>query len=222
MSNYYTLASFIIECNSDQVSVSSDALNILLNMEDDGEELIKSILVKNISDLTPQEAIVKHCFLNHSDQNSNQSNYELSWGFDFTPDEYGIWIAHSESINIDEAALFTQSVLRAFDISNQVLISYACTCDRPRIDAFSGGYCIVTKDEIAHDPSLLFLSSTQTAYENKSRYYIHKTKPTERTNHTLIELLVSSPENNLNNEMLNNQEFLEITPFEHCILSRFI
>ncbi len=60
----------------------------------------------------------------------------------------GLWL-HDDAgcADLEAVASFIQHLLQQYDPKGKVVVTYAYTCSRPRIDAFSGGACIVTADD---------------------------------------------------------------------------
>lgn len=222
MANYYTHASFTLECSTDQAKIAENAFNLLLNIDENAEEVIKEILKKDILKLTSFESIIRHCFLNHEFQNESQNNFDLSWEFEFVIDEYGIWISHSESICISEAALFTQAILLAFSLNVQILISFANICSQPRVDGFGGGCCIVSMSDIKFDHNNTFVLSEQYAFENKYKFYIRKITGIHPNMNNNLELITMQENSTSSINDSNPENFTEITPLEYEILKRYL
>lgn len=80
-------------------------------------------------------------------------------------DEYGgidgwshndgkLWVYSEEGANLEVVTFILQKLLSANAISgnyykhNAILITWANTCSKMRVDEFSGGACLITKDEI--------------------------------------------------------------------------
>jgi len=146
MANYYTEASFIIPCSDEQAEIAIAALN---QVAFDVTELGLSVVAKSKdAEFTPMEKIVRHYFFNHPDQDLENLTGELYCGFDIDEVREGLWIYTDESINTEHAAIFTQAVLKTFDLPYLVPILAAHTCSKPRLDAFGGHACVVTKDYI--------------------------------------------------------------------------
>jgi len=172
MADYYTLASFQIPCTPDQAEIALEGLGMVDGWELD-RSLLEPLMKDGDSDLSAKEIIAKHCMENHPDYDYfvQKQTDELEWQFYASADDDGIWIRHDESINTEHAAIFTQAVLKAFDLPNMVEIKAAHTCGKPRLDAFGGHAAVVTKDGISWCSLHDFLEKERTAHERGNRFF---------------------------------------------------
>jgi hypothetical protein len=61
----------------------------------------------------------------------------------------GLWLKSEEGYSPEQAAEFVQKVLLEFDLP-PISFTYAATCSKMRVDEFSGGGVVVTKDDILY------------------------------------------------------------------------
>lgn len=170
MADYFTQASFIIPCASDQAETAIEALQ---HIDDQFDEYAGVAISKSDEDLLrAEEKILRHCFINHPEQNDNSPNYDLCWSFNVKTCEGGLWVYADENINTEEAAIFTQAVLVAFDLPSLVEIQASHTCSKSRVNAFVGHACVVSKDFIRWDNSYSFLDSERKAHTSSERYFV--------------------------------------------------
>lgn len=57
------------------------------------------------------------------------------------------WLYCGESFNLDHVIMAVQAFLRTFRPKEYLVMSWADTCGKPRIDVFGGGACIITADK---------------------------------------------------------------------------
>lgn len=170
MANYFIKASFIIPCNADQSAI---AIKSLEHIRDQATDYANTNLSKSGSeDLSPEERITHHCFFNHPEQESNDAMGGLDWKFAVEPAEEGLWVYADNSINTEHAAIFTQAVLKAFDIPSLVVIEAAHTCDQDKVDGFGGHACVVSKDFIRWGGLADFINTETKAHEGGERFYM--------------------------------------------------
>lgn len=170
MTNYYTEASFIIPCNTCQVTIAFKALSAIT----DGNTVDFDTLMSRKPDngLLREEVIIRHCLNHHPDRLPESGHYPDFWDFDAFQTDDGIWIRANESINTEHAAIFTEAVLAAFNLPHLVVIEAAHTCDKARLDAFGGHACTVTKNGIIWHDYNDSLEATRQAHLNGERYYM--------------------------------------------------
>ena len=135
MADYYTECSFMV------VDLPEDAIVYALELADRMHETMGC----DIDELVREDSIPDDEFtalVRTFDENL--------WigGASITRDGDGLWITHDESINIDAVAQLLHEVLKKFDLDNIISFEYACTCSKPRTDAYGGGAAVVTKDEM--------------------------------------------------------------------------
>jgi hypothetical protein len=63
------------------------------------------------------------------------------------PDKEGLWVYCEEVGNPENAARFVQYLMQHFTVL-PMGFEWANTCSKPRSDAFGGGACWITKDNI--------------------------------------------------------------------------
>ena len=66
-------------------------------------------------------------------------------GFIICEDSDGIGFHHDESCDVENVAKLVQALLDGLEIDEEFIFSWANTCDKPRIDEFSGGGCCVRR-----------------------------------------------------------------------------
>ncbi len=170
MADFYTLASFIIPCSEEQAATAVNALELI-----NGEvtEFAEAAILKTDGEvLTPEEKIIHHCFFNHPDQDKDNSIKNLNWSFNTGFCSEGLWVYTDESIDTEQAAIFTQAVLLSFNLPSIVEIQAAHTCSKQRTDAFGGHACIVTKDHIRWNELYSFLEAERKAHRDNERYFV--------------------------------------------------
>ncbi|MEE8058384.1 MAG: hypothetical protein V3T17_11200 [Pseudomonadales bacterium] len=170
MADYYTEASFIIPCSEEQAATAINALDHINGELSECAEL--AILKADSEELSHEENIIRHCFFNHPEQDESNSVKELDWYFNVETCDEGLWVYTNESINTEQAAIFTQSVLTGFELSSLVEIKAAHTCSKQRTDAFGGHACVVSKDHIRWDGLYEFLEAERKAHAECERYYV--------------------------------------------------
>lgn len=70
----------------------------------------------------------------------------LSFSYSARSSNY-LWIYSDYALNVDLLAYTLQHLIRNFNMKPGGFM-WADTCDKPRVDEFSGGACFVTKDSI--------------------------------------------------------------------------
>lgn len=83
-------------------------------------------------------------------------------------DDCGLWIYAEEDGDPDHVILFLQAVLRRFNLPNVLSFTWACTCDKPRIDQFFGGGVCFTKDRVDYADSLRWSAMTASKMEEET------------------------------------------------------
>ena len=96
---------------------------------------------------------------------SFQENY---LGFDCKFEDDGLWVYTEESGNVDAVAAFVQYFLKRFHPNNYWTLSWACTCDKPRIGEFDGGAILVTARDVKFNNSYLWLERTKARNKSKT------------------------------------------------------
>lgn len=168
MANYYTEASFIIPCSAVQ---AEEAMEAFQHIDGECSDFAKQIIAKNNDDIfEPEDLIIRECFQHHPDREDD--GYSLGWDFSVEAVSDGLWIHTDESINTEHAAIFTQAVLRAFDLPCLVEILAAHTCSKQRTDAFGGHACVVTKDNIRWADFHDFMEAERKSHTGNERYFM--------------------------------------------------
>jgi hypothetical protein len=132
MADYYEKASFQIRLSEAEKERVKDLISHLNEWECDFWSPGAALEEAKLEPLRP----VLEYLVNSGVDLSN--TYEL--------DEDGIWVVHDERFDIEEAALFTQCILKLLDKDDVVSFEWSCDCSKPRLDAFGGGCAWVTKD----------------------------------------------------------------------------
>lgn len=169
MADYYTEASFIIPCAQEQADIAIKALRRL----GDNDEICQ-LVVSKADDETfdSEEKIIRHCYHHHPDFDDSLKNPEIDWCIEAMLDKNGIWITHNETINTEHAAIFTQSVLLAFDIDALVTIHAAHTCSNPCLDAYGGHAWCVTRHSMRFSSLETFIQAETGAWRGKQQYFL--------------------------------------------------
>lgn len=142
MANYYTQASFIIPLTAEQTVFAVKVLECFLDEKIDLTKRHKTKVARayDIAVFRLARKLAKSV-----DEYEVHNQYI---GFSFQAQPNGLWISHDESINTDNAAIFTQCLLKHFDIDGYVAIEAAHTCDKARLDGFGGHALFITKKHI--------------------------------------------------------------------------
>lgn len=69
-------------------------------------------------------------------------------GFDWELSDGCVWVYADENGNEEIAADFIQDYLISMGIDGGILMTWANTCSKPRINEFEGGAVIITKDNM--------------------------------------------------------------------------
>lgn len=149
MANYLTKSSFYLICSDEYAELALKAHAALK----DNDQILDRIFRLEQMGVTQSELAdsLMDRLLFRSIENHPQFPYpefpiyqERSWEFKLSKLSGGLWFRHEESMNVDEAACFTQSILNIFDLPLTVQINYANVCDEPLRDAFGGGLIVVS------------------------------------------------------------------------------
>ena len=65
-------------------------------------------------------------------------------GVSWEVQDQGVWLTGDESANIDHAEMLVRALVEELEL-NPVILSWADTCSRPRIDEFGGGAFLVQR-----------------------------------------------------------------------------
>lgn len=148
MANYLTKSSFYLQCSDDQAILALKAHNALKNYDHTLERIFE-LELHGVTHSSMAEKYLDRLIL-RSLENHPEYPYpeypiqqERLWDFQLSKLPHGLWFRHEATLNIEEAACFTQSILNIFDISIPVQINYANVCDEPLRDAFGGGLIVV-------------------------------------------------------------------------------
>lgn len=144
MANYYTDASFILSLST--IEQKAFALQVLSCVSDENVNL----LAQRKSDAAKKydNAVFRIAKKLVSLELDNYENDCFDLGFAFSEVDSGIWIHHDETINMENAAFFCQLILRHFKLDASVCINASHTCSKPRLDAFGGHACFVTRHAV--------------------------------------------------------------------------
>ena len=71
--------------------------------------------------------------------------YERFVNCNYSLEESSVWVYSEDDGNVEAAVDFTQWFLEYMGIDGAVLITWANTCSKPRLDSFSGGAMLVDK-----------------------------------------------------------------------------
>jgi hypothetical protein len=82
--------------------------------------------------------------------------------YELRPDEF--WVYSEESDDPEPPARLVQLFLRKFAPSKTWFVTFATTCDKPRVDEFGGGAVFVTAEEIS------WVNGYQWAEEQQARF----------------------------------------------------
>ncbi len=168
MADYYTQASFIIDCSSEQAQIALDALDHINDQFTDYADA--AVWKADNEELCAEEKIIRHCFYSHPDQEADNSVRELCWDFQVEATDGGLWVHSDGSINTEHAAVFTQAVLMAFNLPELVEIEAAHTCSKDRTDAFGGHACVVSKDFVRWGGLDDFIRAERNAHKDGERF----------------------------------------------------
>lgn len=75
------------------------------------------------------------------------ASFDEDEGVDYLADidDNGVWIRHDESFNPEQVATLVEALVDGLDLPGVHIVSWACMCSRPRLDAFGGGAFAVVK-----------------------------------------------------------------------------
>jgi hypothetical protein len=194
MADYYTQASFVIPCSKEQAVIALEAINQVSG--ELGEIAAECLSKEEENDFSVTEKLIRFFYFNHPDYDKNIQEIQgdaLSWIFSaqLCPDESGVWVQSDESINTEQAAIFTQGILSVFDLDHMVEIQAAHTCNRPRLDGFGGHAFVVTKDSMEAFSTDEFVMAHTSAHMNGDKFYVCKISETCGQNHFSTKFLIS-------------------------------
>lgn len=64
--------------------------------------------------------------------------------------KHDLWLYSEESANLDEVAALVYEFFNQFNIDEVWTLTYAEMCSKPRVGEFSGGWVVISKDEIIY------------------------------------------------------------------------
>lgn len=135
MANNYVQFSAALEINSEQKVWAEKYLPLLSISEDDVESLWSDFLKEGI-DLKIINELNKLLF-----------DFEMQCEVEIDSD--GLWFYSEESGSVDVAVTFAHCIMSKFQIPGEFMITWAETSDKMRLNEFSGGTALVTKDAVA-------------------------------------------------------------------------
>lgn len=76
---------------------------------------------------------------------------DLEWGwppfdYQFENDGHSLWYYAEECFNVDAVGAFLHSLMSRFEREGRIVLTWADTCSKMRIDEFGGGILVATKD----------------------------------------------------------------------------
>lgn len=99
-----------------------------------------------IPNLTEEEEAWLRSKLNSDAEYDDEEYRDFCWRFDAVGRQ--LWIYAEEYGNPDDVVELVQEYLRKFHPDKTWGIEYSYTCSKPRVGQFSGGYLLVSADEI--------------------------------------------------------------------------
>jgi len=120
-------------------------------------------------------------------------------GFVVCSTDSSICVHHDETIDLDRASRFIQTVLRDIIPEEEgrvcVALHYAVVCDKPRPDAFSGGAVWIYRDARRSSPypvwPPVYGAGTQTAFESPQAA-VQFCKEVENSENALIDVIIGN------------------------------
>lgn len=89
----------------------------------------------------------KQTFISNWLQNAEDNDdYHGVLGLEAT--DNGFWVTSDGSNDIDQALDFAVHTLSHYAINDGIIVTWANTCSKPRLDSFSGSAALVTKDGV--------------------------------------------------------------------------
>lgn len=133
MADYYTHFSIGINCTPEQADYFQRMAAYMEQVVDENDG-VPPAADPDIADA------VKPLWDKHSEDMNGT-------GCDSSYDDGLLWIRDDcGQPNLDLVGDLLQAYLKKFDIDTAVTLEFACTCSKPRIDAFGGGAAVITKD----------------------------------------------------------------------------
>jgi len=80
----------------------------------------------------------------------DEAGYYPTFRYSFEPSgaNCSLWMYSEESANLEEVAALVHVFFREFAIDKVWTLTYSETCSKPRVGEFSGGWVVVSKNEI--------------------------------------------------------------------------
>jgi hypothetical protein len=78
-----------------------------------------------------------------NDEESDRPQFDYKWSDGDAPGTQELWIHSDESGNVEDVCIFVAYVQKRLDLDEPFVLSWANMCDRPRLDAFSGGAVVI-------------------------------------------------------------------------------
>ena len=106
---------------------------------------------------------------------------EVGFCFELDEDEaYGrhLWLYGEEYADLEKLGHLIQNFLRRFRPHDCWALSYACTCSKPRVDAFGGGAVFITARRVTFDNSWDLIERNRKAFVRRRQ---RKPQPQKRT-----------------------------------------
>jgi hypothetical protein len=107
---------------------------------------------------------------------------------DSEPDGWGryLWLHADVSADLEQVASFVQRFLRQFRPDRYWSLTFACTCSKPRVGAFSGGAAFVTANDIKWQGSHAFIEAETKAFSG-TRSGSHVSRLVQRAGQIVLE-----------------------------------
>lgn len=116
-----------------------------------------------------QRQIVEHCLpelLREVGKDSTGEYWEPQ--LTCTIEEHGVWIRSDDGTgDVDQAADLTQRILEVARMRDPIVIGYANTCSKLRLDAFSGGAIVVYPKKMVYFDGLSLAEKEIDRYEKR-------------------------------------------------------
>ena len=82
----------------------------------------------------------------------DEAGYYPTFRYSFEPSgaNCSLWMYSEESANLEEVAALVHVFFREFAIDKVWTLTYSETCSKPRVGEFSGGWVVVSKNEIIY------------------------------------------------------------------------
>jgi hypothetical protein len=108
------------------------------------------------------------------DKDCDSSSGELGFDWSFDDDvpngrNRDLWLYAEESGNPENAAEFVCKFLKRFRAGQSWSLTWATTCSKPRVGAFSGGAVFVTPDKIEWNIDCDFFSDREESFQRRQQ-----------------------------------------------------